>query len=198
MDEGTTFDMSREETQTIAYEYTRTSSHSGMPPNPGNIIRLGEICGRRFAVLRGAYLLSPLVISCLILGINGTYLYYFGSILNKLFLALILLAGSCLFFAVVLVATLDPGYVSRHSPEILDVEDSKIHHQFTCLKCFTTAEDKVYHDSFCDLCVLGYDHFCIVLGNVIGKNNIIFFYSIFIFYVVNVVSLVFGIVSTQS
>ena len=191
------FESSREETEVITGAFSRTDTFSGLPANPGNIIRLGEVWGLKFAVLRGAYLLSPLLIICLILGVNGFYLYYFTSALNSLMLGVILLAAAGLFFGVVMSATLDPGYLSRQSPEISDIEETRHHQKYSCLKCFTTLEDKVYHDSFCDLCVHGYDHFCIVLGNVIGQNNIYYFYSIFVFYVVNVIALVIGIVTTQ-
>ena len=193
-----TFDSSREETEVISGDYLRNEAYSGLPPNPGNIIRLGELFGYKFAVLRGAYLVSPLLVVGLVLGVNGFYLYYFAAALSFFALLVILLAASGLFFGVVMSACLDPGYLSRQSPEIADLEATKHHQKYSCLKCFTTAEDKVYHDSFCDLCVHGYDHFCIVLGNVIGQNNIRFFYSIFVFYVVNVVALVIGIVTTQA
>ena len=100
---------------------------------------------------------------------------------------------------------MDPGYISRPTADVaVDDEeqasgDAQVDlQQVVCQKCRTFSSDQAYHDSLCDLCVQGYDHFCIVLGNIIGKNNIKFFYAIFMFYVANVGLLMLSIMNSNA
>ena len=163
----------------------------------GNIIRLGRLFGRDFVILRGMYFISPMAVMLTIMVVNGAYLYFFGAYLTTKLLLSVIGAGLCLFLCVLLVFTLDPGYVVRPVPvEQEDHEAPSTPRQYYCRKCFTFQEDRVTHDSFADLCVEGHDHFCVVLGNVIGGKNIVFFYSIFLFYVTNVLMLVLGMINS--
>ena len=150
-------------------------------------------------MIRGYYFLSPLIILGLVLGVNAAYLYYLSSALGEKTQAFVYLAAIGLFTCILLTSTTDPGYLSRAvDPSLDDIESSANQvrkPKYTCLKCKTTKEDVVVHDHFSDLCVRGHDHFCIVLGNVIGRDNIRLFYMIFAFYGLNVIALVVGIVS---
>ena len=150
-------------------------------------------------MIKGFYLISPLIILTLVVGVNFAYLYYLGSGLGDKMKVFVYFAGIGLFLCILLTATLDPGYLSKAVDPSLDDYESTANQvrkqRLFCLKCKTTKDDKVVHDHFSDLCVRGHDHFCIVLGNVIGIENIRLFYSIFVFYGLNVIALVVGIVS---
>ena len=175
----------------------KLSSHA----HQGKIIRLGEFAGLKFAILRGYYFLFPLAILTMIAGINTGFSYIFFPHITTSSKIFIVIGGIGLFTCVLMCTVLDPGYLVR-DPELEEHEEDEEGGQpprrMYCSKCHTYPEDRVVHDGFADLCVKGYDHFCIVLGNVIGRNNIIFFYSVFAFYVMNVLALVFSIVASQS
>ena len=178
---------------------TRASFEQMNMPHEGNIIRLGTFLGYKFAIIRGFYFASPILILGLIAAVNLTYLYFFSAVMNVWIRVSIYFAALGMFMCVFLCWTLDPGYIVRTPHIEEDIEMGKqVPAAFTCRKCFTTREDEAVHDGFCDLCVIGYDHFCIVLGNVIGHNNIRYFYSIFFFYVVNILLLVLGIIYNES
>ena len=178
-------------------EWTHVSS--GEPVlYQGKVVHLGTFLGHKFAMIKGMYFLSPLFICMLIIAVNGAYLYFFHRYVSTFTISVVCLAGIGLMLCVVLCATLDPGYVVKPKPEEVDEEASGVpEKKILCKKCNTTAEDCTTHDHFCDLCVEGYDHFCIVLGNVIGRNNICYFYSIFGFYVINIIALVIGVVNSS-
>ena len=187
-----------------AYSAEELSTRYPIKPHIGNIIRLGTFMGMKFAILKGWYVLFPLFIQFLIVGINGGFLYFFGGVMPFKGVLGMSIAATGLFMCVLLCTTLDPGYLVRSdAPSQFDEEASNSQSNSSpsniyCHKCKTLQSDAVYHDSFCDLCVQGYDHFCIVLGNIIGKNNLKFFYSIFVFYVANVGLLVLSIIASEN
>ena len=188
-----------------AIEISETDVSVGGPhlqeANPGNIIRLGECGGFKFAILQGYYVLFPAAVLLMIVGVNSAFGYYYFFSMNWKFQIGISMGGIGLSFCVIMCTILDPGYVSRpyepYDPEE-DIGAGTPPRKPYCTKCHTFDDESLYHDNFCDLCVEGYDHFCVVLGNIIGKNNIKFFYAIFFFYVANVLSIVFSIVYSIS
>jgi palmitoyltransferase ZDHHC2/15/20 len=50
-----------------------------------------------------------------------------------------------------------------------------------CRKCRFDVPEKTFHCSYCDVCIIGYDHHCPWTSKCIGKNNLIKFY-VFLFY----------------
>lgn len=61
------------------------------------------------------------------------------------------------------IAISDPGFVSR--PASIDVE------HVTCNRCLAVVTDNARHCRVAGICVRGYDHFCILLGNCFSDGN---------------------------
>ena len=71
----------------------------------------------------------------------------------------------------------NPGHVSR-SLSFREYVKYREQERIACHLCLALDTDQATHCHDCGVCVRGYDHHCIVLGNCIGKNNLYAFYAL--------------------
>ena len=79
----------------------------------------------------------------------------------------------------------NPGHLRRKlSPK--EYHKHIVNGDFSCATCMTLKTDEVFHCEECGVCVKGYDHHCIVMGNCIGRYNLIPFYAMLFFSVAGI------------
>ena len=106
---------------------------------------------------------------------------------------------ACVWTALILfwTAFTNPGHIIRKMTynEFLQFSE---HREITCYSCLTLKSDDATHCSDCGICVMGLDHHCVVMGNCIGKYNIVPFYLMLVSSIVSIMSVyVIAIYSLQ-
>lgn len=151
----------------------------------GAIHRLCRIGGYQLILGPGYQFITP---SILLIGFSiFWYLFNYFLIQNCLDNAIYKNAVNLLFalFAILIGfnAFVAPGYWTPKST-VNDEEFGTDLEHYYCRLCLVTKEDqeqhKIRHCDDCQICILNYDHHCIVLGNCIGKNNIYTFWGMFV------------------
>ena len=83
----------------------------------------------------------------------------------------------CWMVSIVLIWTAftNPGHLMRKMT-FTEYTQFAEHRQIECYSCLTLKSDDAAHCDDCGVCIVGLDHHCIVMGNCIGKYNIVPFY----------------------
>ena len=103
--------------------------------------------------------------------ITYTITSFFGNLFFN-FQIFIFLSQWFLALAILLVAFTDPGQIRKDTePFPSKVTDEDI----SCRICKVLKSDNADHCFSCGTCVVGLDHHCPMLGNCIGRNNILLF-----------------------
>ena len=143
--------------------------------NWGNVTKICKIGKIQFIFGPSYQWITPVIF--LMIGVFATvYLEYYA--LNVVFYKrpwlLVGYWSGLGFFVLALVMTAfrEPGYRHRVIPF---AKFRKVRDDLYCTKCFTYESHDVVHCHECDICIEGYDHHCPVLGNCIGKNNLLWF-----------------------
>ena len=106
-------------------------------------------------------------------------IYY---LLNKLFYSTIFNLGIPFLLIIIMISSIilfliNPGIV--YKTEILNLENTN-----KCEICGINYNKnlKIKHCKLCDVCVIGYDHHCGVIGKCVGKKNFfLFIFTTFLF-----------------
>ena len=74
----------------------------------------------------------------------------------------------------------NPGHLRRKLSQ-KEYHKHIVNGDFTCATCMTLKTDEAFHCEECGICVKGYDHHCVVMGNCVGRYNLIPFYAMLFF-----------------
>lgn len=133
----------------------------------------------------GFQFITPLIFVILFIII----FFYYSSILtcpNAAWVLLIVKITSLLFLLnLIKVAFSNPGHIIRSPPD----REMPLNY-YRCEKCWISRtearEHRIVHCDDCDVCVMDYDHHCVVLGNCVGKKNILNFNSMLCLFIVTI------------
>lgn len=159
--------------------------------NKGRVRRFGNVCNIEFIGASGKWILAPILIILGVTVFNVGFIIEFYSTLGFGLTLLVFISYILLLTTLIWTGFTDPGHLAR-----TDKQDELV---YSCEICNTIDEDDVRHCGACGICIKGYDHHCIVVGNCIGEKNITGFYLMGLMFVFNfgVLAVILGVMSAR-
>ena len=145
--------------------------------NLGRVRRFCKIFGVEIIGATGYWILAPIFVILAVFIINTLFIFTFYGHVSVGIWIWHLFSFIIFMFVLLWTSFTDPGHFSR--------ENGSEFISHYCDICYTIDNDKVKHCGACRICIKGYDHHCVVLGNCIGEKNIICFYLTSVMFLIN-------------
>ena len=130
--------------------------------------------------------------------ISIPFYFFFRNYLNKI----ILLIGIIIYILFVIfhliTSLINPGIPTKeYFLENFKIAESKTENYVICKKCkvIMNLDLGTEHCVDCDICVMGNDHHCQWTSKCIGKNNLLLFKIFFRLLFINILYLVFALIT---